>query len=122
MKTTAFAKMYLHHVMAAIIWSEVSYPLLVFLTSAASTVEEIFSLDTLCTLLNIHIILKDIHKIPHTRQHSDIPHELSYRLVTNPMFSCSKSKHIAFRLIFPDDLMKHHHISKNQKTVIVHKQ
>jgi len=55
----------LHHIMAAIICLGVSYPLLAFVTSTVSNVGEIFSLNTLCSLLNIHFIFRNIHNTPH---------------------------------------------------------
>jgi hypothetical protein len=55
----------LHHIMAAIIWLDVSYPLLAFLTSTVSNVAEIYSPNTFCSLLYTHFIFNDIHNTPH---------------------------------------------------------
>ena len=83
--------------MAAIICLGVSYPLLAFLTSTVSNVAEIFSLNTLCSLLNIHIIFKNTRSIPH-QQNLYVPHKLNSKSVLCFLVANQNSLHF---VLFP---------------------
>jgi hypothetical protein len=113
----------LHHIMAAIICLGVSYPLLAFLTSTVSNVAEIFSLNTVCSLLNIHYIFKNIHNTPH-QQNGYIyiyicicMYMLRTKFETCFVFSCWKSSQLTFRLISRTHSIDRYHIDRCYQSV-----